>query len=49
LGGKTPNEKCSELAEKTPFWDQVEAQYLSKPERIQEQNYQLELELRKLK
>jgi len=49
LGGKTPNEKCAELSEKTPFWNQIEAQYLLKPERIQEQNYKLDLALRKLK
>ncbi len=49
LGGKTPNEKCHELDDKTPFWDQVEGQYLLKAERIQEQNYKLDLALRKLK
>lgn len=49
LSNKTPVEKWLELAEKTPFWDQVEAQYLLNKERIQEQNYKLDLALRKLK
>ncbi len=49
LGGKTPNEKCHELSEKTPYWDEVEIVYFQKEERAQEQNYRLDLELRKLK
>ena len=37
------------LAEKTPYSDAVHANYQPNEEHIQEQNYKLELELRKLK
>ena len=49
IGGIPPIDRCIELSEKTPFGDQVEEQYLQKDERIQEQNYKLDLTLRKLK
>ena len=47
--GKTPMERYFELAEKTPYSDAVHANYQPNEEHIQEQNYKLELELRKLK
>ncbi len=47
--GKTPMEHYFELAEKTPYSDAVHANYQPNEEHIQEQNYKLELELRKLK
>ncbi|EPP2706692.1 TPA: integrase core domain-containing protein [Escherichia coli] len=47
--GKTPMERYFELAEKTPYSDAVHAKYQPNEEHIQEQNYKLELELRKLK
>lgn len=42
-------ERYFELAEKTPYSDAVHAKYQPNEEHIQEQNYKLELELRKLK
>lgn len=47
--GKTPMERYFELADQTPFSDVVYANYNPAEERIQEQNYRLDLELRKLK
>uniref|UniRef100_UPI001F4F1653 integrase core domain-containing protein n=1 Tax=Serratia oryzae TaxID=2034155 RepID=UPI001F4F1653 len=47
--GKTPMERYFELAEQTPYSDAVHANYQPSDEHIQEQNYRLELELRKLK
>ncbi|HFO8988814.1 TPA: IS481 family transposase, partial [Escherichia coli] len=47
--GKTPMERYFELAEKTPYSDAVHANYQPNEEHIQEQNYKLELGLRKLK
>ncbi len=47
--GKTPMECYFELAEQTPYSDAVHASYQPNEEHIQEQNYKLELELRKLK
>lgn len=47
LGGKTPMDKYFELSHKTPFWDEIE--YDPSKERIQEQNYKLDLRLRKVK
>ena len=49
LNGKTPMEKYFELADKTPFRDEVEFNYDASKERIQEQNYQVDLQIRKLK
>lgn len=42
-------ERYFELAEKTPYSDAVHANYQPNEEHIQERNYKLELELRKLK
>lgn len=47
--GKSPMEKYFEVSEQTPFTDEVESLYEPMNEHIQEQNYRLELELRKLK
>ncbi len=49
LGGKTPSEKVTELSLQTPFWDDVGALYDRTKERIQEQNYYADLQIRKLK
>lgn len=49
LHGKAPIDKVCELSEKTPLREDVEAQYDPSKERIQEQNYRLDLQLRKLK
>ena len=42
-------EKYFALSNKTPFWDEIEAAYDPKMERIQEPNYWLDQQLRKLK
>jgi len=49
LGNRTPWEKWYELASNTPLGEEVEAMYDASTERIQEQNYRVELQLRKLK
>ena len=49
LHSKAPLDKCCELSSKTPLWEDVEALYDPSKERIQEQNYRLDLEIRKLK
>jgi len=49
LNGKTPMEKYFEVSTSIPFWDEVEAMYDESQEHVQEQNYQKELSLRKLK
>lgn len=49
LGGKTPLERVCELSDKTPFQDEVIANYNPLKERIQERNYQVDLLSRKLK
>jgi transposase InsO family protein len=45
--GKTPMDKFFELITDTPFWDEI--YYDPSKERIQEQNYRLDLQLRKVK
>lgn len=47
--GKTPMERYFELSDKAPFSEEVSADYQPDQEHIQEQNYRLELQLRKLK
>jgi hypothetical protein len=42
-------EKYFEVSGKTPYWDEVEAQYGLSEERIQNQNYYKDLKPRKLK
>ena len=49
LGGKTPSQYSSDLGDQTPFWDEGIAAYDTKKERIQAQNYQAEMTIRKLK
>ena len=49
LSGKTPSQYSSELSNETPFWDEIIAAYDPKKEHIQEQNYYIEMAIRKLK
>ena len=49
LNGKTPMDRYLELSSKTPFWDEVIANYDPDKEHEQERNYQTEMTLRKLK
>lgn len=49
LHGQIPWERWVELSPKTPFTDEVEALYDLSKERIQHQNYRVDLEVRKLK
>lgn len=49
LNGKTPIEKACELANTTPLWEEVSELYDPSKERIQERNYRIDLQLRKLK
>jgi len=47
--GKSPMEKYFELSEETPLWEDVHKNYFSKSERIQNQNYKVDLEIQRLK
>jgi transposase InsO family protein len=49
LKGKTPIDAVCELFDKTPIGEEVDRLYDVSKERIQEQNYRLDLQLRKLK
>jgi len=49
LNGLTPMEKVCELMDKTPLQEEVFNAYVPEKERIQEANYRLDLELRRLK
>lgn len=49
LHGRCPMDRFFELLEKTPLAEDVERQYLPAEERIQEQNYAVEMQIRKLK
>lgn len=49
LNGKSPIDVVCELKEKIPFGEDVERLYNPAKERLQESNYRLDLELRKLK
>ena len=49
LKGKSPIEKVCDLLEKTPYWQDVYNNYDTNKEDIQEQNYRVEMRLRKLK
>ncbi len=49
LKGKTPSQVDSELSEKTPLQEEVCALYDPSKEHIQEANYYLEMQLKKLK
>jgi hypothetical protein len=45
----TPMDKFFELINKTPYWEEVEADHGQSVERLQEQNYRLDLQLKRLK
>ena len=47
--GKTPMDRLSELMDKTPYTEEVQAEYEPALERIQHPVYKVDLELRKLK
>jgi transposase InsO family protein len=49
LNGKTPIDVCYERSSQTPYWDEVFGIYDSTEERVQEQNYYTDLQLRKVK
>ena len=49
LNGKTPMERYFELSIETPYLEDVSSQYDMSKERIQESNYRLDLELRRVK
>jgi len=49
LNGKTPMDRFFELIDKTPFSDEIDAYYDPSKERIQEQNYRIDLQLRRVK
>jgi len=49
LDGKTPIEKICSLLEKTPISEEIEALYDSQKERIQNPDYKMDRQLRKLK
>ena len=49
LKGLTPIEKITELSDQTPLSEEVSQRYQIWKERFQEQNYKLDLQLRKLK
>lgn len=49
LLGKSPIDKVVQLSSKVLFWDDVDRMFNPAKERIQEQNYQLDLRARKLK
>lgn len=49
LNGKAPIGKLCGLSDKTPFWDDIEANYDASKERIQEPSYWLDQQLKKLK
>jgi transposase InsO family protein len=49
LNGKAPIDKFCELSAKTPVWHEVEANYNPSKERIQEPNYWLDQQIKKLK
>ena len=49
LRGKSPIDKVCELLENTPYWADVYNNYDDRNRRIQNQNYYIELQLKKLK
>ena len=49
LGGLIPMDKYFLVSEKTPFWDEVEANYDDSKEEFQEQNYRTQLLVKRLK
>ena len=49
LSGRPPMDKVCELIERTPYWEDVYNNYDEQDQRIQNQNYYIELKLKKLK
>ena len=49
LKGKTPIEQVCHLLDKTPLHEEILKEYHPEKERIQDANYRLDLEVRKLK
>lgn len=49
LNGLTPIDRITEISDQTPLSEDVSQNYQIKKERFQEQNYRLDLQLRKLK
>jgi transposase InsO family protein len=49
LNGLSPMDKFFDLIRKTPYWHQVERNYRRSEERIREQNYRIDLQLKRLK
>lgn len=49
LNGKTPMQVATELGNAIPLWEDVGRSYGSTSERIQHQNYRVDLEVKKLK
>jgi hypothetical protein len=49
LKGQTPMDKACDLLKKTPYWADVYETYDPSNEDVQEQNYRLEMKIRKLK
>ena len=49
LKGKTPSQVDSELSNKTPFSDEIEALYDISKEHVQDANFSVEMRLRALK
>ena len=49
LGGLSPMDKYFPISDKTPFWDEVEANYDDSKEQFQEQNYRKQLLVKRLK
>ena len=49
LGGLSPMDKYFLISDKTPFWDEVEANYDDNKEQFQEQNYRKKLLVKRLK
>lgn len=49
LNGASPIDKICDLSEKTPFWAEVYDNFDRLKEDVQEQNYHIEMKLRKLK
>jgi len=47
--GKTPMDIVCERLEQTPLWEEVHVDYVIENERIQQSNYQRDLQLRKVK
>lgn len=48
LNGKTAMQRAAELGNLTPYWDEVGDNYDPRKERLQYQNYQVDLKMRKL-